>query len=125
MFKFSGIVFGCCIASQAAEPGALEYGKSLVEDVAKCGNCHTPRKANGEFDASMRLKGVTAGKDRKASPDLTSSGPLFANWGEQAMVQFLESGVDPKGGGADAHMPAYKLRAHDAKAIVVYLKSLK
>jgi hypothetical protein len=41
------------------------------------------------------------------------------------MVKFLETGLDPEGHATDSHMPAYKLRPHDAEAIVAYLKTLK
>ena len=76
----------------------------------------------GEFDSSKALKGALL---PKASPDLTSSGRLFSQWGERGMVRFLETGLDPKGHTADSHMPAYKLRPHDAEAIAAYLKSLR
>jgi hypothetical protein len=114
----------CVLLCQAADPGALEYGKKLVEEVAKCGDCHTPRDANGQFDESKRLKGVTR-DNGKSSPDLTSSGHILLQWGQRGMVKFLETGLDPKGRTAHSHMPAYKLRPHDAEAIAVYLKSLK
>jgi mono/diheme cytochrome c family protein len=121
MFKFVAI-FVACSLSRAAEPGAVEYGKYLVEQVAECGKCHTPRKATGELDGAKPLKGALL---PKASPDLTSSGHLYLQWGERGMVGFLETGLDPKGHTADSHMPAYKLRPHDAEAIAAYLKSLR
>ena len=122
MLKFFGMFLACGILSRAADSGAVQYGKQLVEEVAKCDDCHTPRKANGEFDQSKRLKGAML---PKASPDLTSSGHLFRQWAERGMVKFLETGLDPNGHVAASHMPAYKLRPHDAEAIVAYLKSLK
>ena len=122
MFRFAGVFLASVLLAQAADSSAVAYGKQLVEEVAKCGDCHTPRKASGEFDRSKWLKGARL---PKTSPDLTSSGHLFPYWGERAMVKFLETGLDPEGHAADSHMPAYKLRPHDAEAIVAYLKTLK
>jgi len=122
MLKFASIFLACGILCRATDSGAVQYGKQLVEEVAKCGDCHTPRKATGEFDASNWLKGARL---PKASPDLTPSGHLFRQWGEQGMVKFLETGLDPAGLAAASHMPTYKLRPHDAEAIVAYLKTLK
>lgn len=81
-----------------------------------------PPKTGGELDQSARLEGA---KLPEASPNLTPSGHLFSDWGERGIVKFLETGSDPEGHAANSHMPDYKLRPHDAKAIVAYLKSLK
>ncbi len=112
----------CNLASPATEPGAIEYGRVLVKEVANCGDCHTPRRAGGELDQTKWLKG---GQHPKASPDLTAAGRLFREWGEGGMIRFLETGVDPAGRTAPSHMPAYKMRPHDAEAVVAYLKTLK
>jgi mono/diheme cytochrome c family protein len=133
MFKVFGVVLVGASVCCAAELSGVEYGRYLAEEVAKCGDCHTPRKANGEFDTSKRLKGAKLDalapcdiKDRgKKSPDLTPSGDLFRRWGAQGMVGYLKTGLDPEGHPAAAPMPAYKLRPHDAEAIVAYLESVK
>jgi len=121
------------MAAAAAHPGAVAYGKYLVEEVAKCQECHTPRTKTGELDKAKWLKGATMdiqptqdnGEWSKIAPDLTSSGELFARWGERGLVRFLESGVGPGNRPSRPPMPAYNLRPHDAEAIVAYLKSLK
>ena len=116
----------------AAEPGNIERGKYLVDEVAKCGDCHTPVGSAGP-DQTRYLKGaelifqpIQPVKDwHKASPDLTPAGRLWARWKEEGLIKFLETGLGPSGHAADPPMPAYKLRADDAEAIVAYLKSLK
>jgi len=40
------------------------------------------------------------------------------------MVKFLTTGVDPDGMRANPPMPAYRLDARDARAVISYLKSL-
>jgi mono/diheme cytochrome c family protein len=117
----------------SAEMDPVTYGKYLVEEVAKCQECHTPRLENGEFDKSKWLRGATLDFQptqdvkgwHKTSPDLTVGGRVFQRWGEQAVIKFLETGLGPRGNTADPPMPAYKLRPSDAEAIVAYLKSLK
>src|ERR1700678_3089084 len=36
---------------------SIARGKYLVESVAMCGTCHTPRDSNGNFDRSRWLQG--------------------------------------------------------------------
>jgi len=133
MLKLLGLLCAAALLTYAAELDQVAYGKYLVEEVAKCQDCHTPRGNSGELDATKWLKGATLDfepnherKDwHKTSPDITSSGRLFARWGDQGLVRFLESGAGPSGHAADPPMPAYKLKPADAEAIVAYLKSLK
>lgn len=108
-------------------------GKYLVEEVAKCQDCHTPRLETGEFDRTNWMKGTTLDfqpikappKWHSFAPNITGSGRLFERWGEAALLKYLETGLGPKGKPADAPMPAYKLKAGDAEAMVAYLKTLK
>jgi mono/diheme cytochrome c family protein len=130
-------LLGCfCAASLflcAAELDQVAYGKYLAEEVARCQDCHTPRTESGELDTSKWMKGATLDIQpthelkgwHKTSPDITSSGRLFARWGEKGLLKLLETSVGPGGRAADPPMPAYKLKLDDAAAIVAYLKSLK
>src|ERR1700737_768368 len=36
----------------------IERGRYLVEEVAKCAECHTPRKPEGELDGAAWLRGA-------------------------------------------------------------------
>jgi mono/diheme cytochrome c family protein len=118
------------ILSAADSPVAR--GKYLVENVAMCGDCHTPRLENGEPDTSRLLKGATLHfaplkeipKWRKTAPDLTSSGNLFKSWGPEGLVKFLETGKSPRGNPPDPPMPQYRLTHEDAVAVVEYLKTI-
>ncbi len=111
---------------------ALQRGKYLVEQVAKCQMCHTPRLENGEYDSAKALKGgalyfapMKEVKDwHKTAPDITSTSRLFTRWKEEGMVNFLITGKNPAGHAADPPMPTYTLPKEDAQAIVQYLKSL-
>ena len=133
MLKCLALLCGAAVAALAADADQIAYGKYLVEEVGKCQECHTPRSENRELDKTKWLKGATLDVQpiqdikgwHKTSPDLTSTGKLWARWNDEGMTKFLETGLNPKGNPADAPMPAYKLKPADAAAIVAYLKSLK
>jgi len=107
-------------------------GKYLVEEVARCQECHTPKVEGGDFDKTKWLKGAklevapigTIQGWHAASPDLTSTSALWTRWGQDGMTKFLETAHNPRGGKAGAPMPAYTMSHDDADAIVTYLKSL-
>ena len=120
-------------ADTPAASAKLERGRYLVEEVAQCQMCHTPRLENGEYDRQKWLKGATlniqpieAVKDwHKSSPDLTSTSRLWTRWQEKGLLNFMQTGLNPNGHAADPPMPAYKLKAEDAEAVIAYLKTLK
>lgn len=43
----------------AADKGDVERGRYLVEEVAKCAECHTPRNERGELRTDAWLRGAT------------------------------------------------------------------
>jgi mono/diheme cytochrome c family protein len=113
---------------QASKPMAnnaqVERGKYIVEEVAKCVNCHTPRDANGEIDRTQELKGA---------PVFFQPAQHVADWPQicprlrgtppgtdEEMITLLTTGKplrDP--------MPKFHMTREDAAAVVAYLKSLK
>lgn len=117
------------LSGQAAN---ASRGKYLTEEVARCQECHTPKSDSGEFDKTKWLKGAKLNIGpltpiagwHAASPDLTSTSPLWQRWGEDGLVKFLETTANPRGGKAGPPMPAYMMNHDDALAIVAYLKSL-
>lgn len=58
MLKLFALPLGCGLVCSAAQVDAVSYGKYLVNEVAKCGDCHTARKSTGGFDEEKRLKGA-------------------------------------------------------------------
>src|SRR5260370_34924228 len=68
-----------------AQPDKVARGKYLVEEVARCQECQTPKLADGQFDKDKWLKGATLNVQpiepvkgwHKTSPDLTASGRLW------------------------------------------------
>ncbi len=59
------------------------------------------------------------GEFEDEAPNITATG-VADKWSEAKMVKFLSTG-----GRSDAPMPAYKLSEEDARAVVLYLRSLK
>lgn len=115
-----------------AEASPVEHGKYLVEHVARCAECHTPRTESGELDRSKWMKGaalasipVRSPSDwRRRTPDLSSTSPLWVRWGQDGVTKFLQTARSPHGSPAEPPMPAFTLAAPDAEAIVAYLRTL-
>ena len=118
--------------SLSGQDPKVARGKYLVEEVARCQECHSPKDADGAFDKAKWLKGATLAITgitpikgwHATSPDITSTSALWQRWGDDGMSKFLQTAKNPRGGGAGAPMPAYSMKAEDADAIVAYLKSL-
>src|SRR5260370_10144400 len=117
-----------------AQPDKVARGKYLVEEVARCQECHTPKLADGQFDKDKWLKGATLNVQpidavkgwHKTSPDLTASGRLWqGRWGQAALVKLLSTGLGPGRNPADPPMPTYNMMPDCAEPVVEYLKSLK
>ncbi|MDP9169825.1 MAG: c-type cytochrome [Acidobacteriota bacterium] len=108
-------------------------GKYLVEEVARCHDCHTPKMDNGSYIKSQWMKGATmtvapassVSGWHSAVPDVTPGGALWKRWGDAGMIAFLETGKTPRGGNASPPMPVYTLKHDDAEAIVAFLKTLQ
>jgi mono/diheme cytochrome c family protein len=106
-------------------------GEYLVNVVARCGDCHTPRNDKGELIMARHLQGAKLWFTPKVkpkewegdAPDITMAGKA-GKWSEEVMVKYLMTGLTAKGKQADAPMPAYKMTPEDAKAVTAYLRSL-
>jgi RNA polymerase sigma factor (sigma-70 family) len=105
----------------------IKRGDYLVNQVARCGNCHTPRNAKGELDLSRHLQGADIwftpkpkprGRWADEAPNITARGRA-GKWTEDRLIKFLSAGEKPK-----PPMPAYQLSMEDARAVTAYLRSL-
>jgi RNA polymerase sigma factor (sigma-70 family) len=104
-----------------------ERGAYVVNQVARCGDCHTPRGAKGGLDKTRHLQGAplwfkpkvkSRGDWEDEAPDITASGRA-GKWPEEKMIKFLSTGAE-----SESPMPAYKLSLDDARAVTAYLRSL-
>ncbi|HMV68809.1 MAG TPA: cytochrome c [Myxococcota bacterium] len=79
------------IAFRPAREQILDRGQYLVDAVAHCGECHTPRSSIGAPIGRRYLGG---------NPDLGAPAidpAALAGWSEGDVVTFLESGMTPEG----------------------------
>ncbi|WP_242524119.1 cytochrome C [Methylacidiphilum caldifontis] len=108
----------------------IQHGKYLVEAVALCGDCHTPKDSQNRPIMDKWLQGATlAWVNQLSYKDWSSHAVslvgLPEGWKEADMVQYLETGMLPNGGYTKPPMPPYRMSHKDALAITLYLESLK
>ena len=103
-------------------------GKYIVEQVAMCADCHSPRNERGEFIKERWLQGAPLDfKNIVPMPKWAEVAPPFAGipgWTEAQIVTLLTTGKDQKGEPPDPPMPPYRMTRDDATAVAAYLASL-
>lgn len=113
---------------QATE-GQVAHGKYIVEGVAMCANCHTPRDNEGRLERNHWLQGAslwilparpTTNWPLK-TPRIGGNPPAT----DEEMVTLLTTGIWKDGTRLRAPMPQFRMSKEDAQAVVAYLKSLK
>jgi mono/diheme cytochrome c family protein len=118
-------------ANAKADAAALiKRGDYLVNEVARCGDCHTPRNNRGQLDNTRALQGAPIWFTPKVkpkewegkAPDITLSGKA-GKWTEAKMIKYLTTGG--KGEKPEPPMPAYHFSQDDARAVTAYLRSLR
>lgn len=118
-------------APQAAGGGGgdVARGKYIVEDVAMCGTCHTPRLPNGELDRTRWLAGGSVPyMPAQPTSDWPINAPRLAGklpTSDAAMVTLLTTAVWIDGKPLRDPMPKFHMTRADAEAVVAYLKSLR
>jgi mono/diheme cytochrome c family protein len=115
-------------ASSSPDKAEIERGRYLVEDVAMCGECHTPRNAQGELNRNAWLQGAPIWiMPVKTNHNWAPSAPAlagFPSFTEQEGERILERGIGPEGETLRPPMHIYHMKHEDAVAIIAYLKSL-
>lgn len=117
------------LTSASPPPAAgVARGKYLVEQVARCGDCHSTHGEKGEPVAGKELRGAALTfKPITPLPDWADRAPNIAGlrgWDDQDAVKFLMTGLAYNDLPARPPMPRYHMNKEDAEAIVAYLKSL-
>ena len=106
----------------------LERGRYLVEHVALCVECHTPRDERGELVPSRRLQGAAI-PVRSPFPAQTWAfrAPHLAGLPgltDAEAVRLLTEGIAHTGLPPAPPMPRFRMTRGDAEAVVAYLRSL-
>ena len=118
-----------CAAPVRAE-SQLDRGRYLVETLAGCGNCHTPRGPTGP----LKDKKFAGGEIIKHA-DFTAVTPNImpdprtgiGNWSDDQIALAIREGRRPDGRLLGPAMPSRSYRSladEDVKAIVAYLRSV-
>jgi mono/diheme cytochrome c family protein len=130
-----GLVSLCVVAGAAVPASAqspLERGRYLVEGLAACGNCHTPKGPDGADLPGKHLAGGFQFEEPFGlwiGPNITPDPETgIGRWTEADMVRAIREGKRPDGRTLGPSMPFYLYRRlvdSDVKAIVTYLRTVR
>ncbi len=115
-------------ALAASNEGQIAHGRYIVEGVAMCGMCHTPRNDSGDIETNRELDGASVWL-MPAHPvaDWPLKAPRIAGTppaSDENMVRLLTTGIWKDGTRLRPPMPQFRMNPEDAKAVVAYLRSL-
>lgn len=115
------------LAPEPQHSARWNRGRYLVEAVAHCGACHTPRNALGAERAGRFLGGAMV--DGWEAPALNAASRAPVPWTEQALFDYLSTGYSAEHGAAAGPMGPVvaqlaELPADDIAAMAHYLTSL-
>ena len=121
--------------SQAPKSG-IQRGRYLVDHVALCGDCHTPRNFIGAPNQSLYMGGASEknGPLGEAVPNITPDKETgIGDWRRQDIAELLLTGIKPDSDNVQGLMyeviqgtpHGYKdMKKEDALAIADYIKSI-
>jgi mono/diheme cytochrome c family protein len=116
-------------AANQSVSGSAARGKYIVEEVALCINCHTPRDANGEIIRSQLLMGAPVFfQPAQRMPDWPQTCPRIGGTPpgtDDEMITLLTTGIWKYGQPLRQPMPRFHMTREDAQAVLEYLKSMK
>lgn len=114
--------------AETGGPASIERGKYIVESVALCEQCHTPRDEHGNPNRSLWLMGgpvqvrptYPAPNWAVVAPRLAGSPPGT----DAEIVRLLTTGISRTGRPPNLPMPPFRMTRSDAESVLAYLKSL-
>lgn len=131
--RFAGPVIALGILA-AAGPGAadelVERGEYLVETIAACGNCHTPKGPQGEIEGMALAGGFVIEEEpfTAVAPNITPDEETgIGGWTDEEIVDAIREGRRPDGTiiGPPMAFAFYRgISDRDARAMVAYLRTV-
>ena len=117
------------LPNYASADDEVARGKYIVENVAKCTECHSPRVQNEELEKGLSLSGAKL-EFKPITPNASwaESAPNLRGirgYNEKAAVTLFSRGIAKNYGELAPPMPSYKMTEDDAGAVYKYLKSLE
>ena len=117
------------LAAAAAPEGQVARGAYLVNNVAMCVQCHTPRDASGDLERTRLLEGAPMPVQSPfSSKKWAFRAPAIAGlpgWNTEDVVSLLTTGRRLNGYMPNPPMPPFRMSREDAEAVVAYLHSLR
>jgi mono/diheme cytochrome c family protein len=111
-----------------ASQAEVARGRYIVEEVARCPECHSPRDAQGNPDQTRWLQGapiwITPVHPDSKWADRAPALAGFPGYTQVQGEQILEMGRSATGGLLQPPMHPYHLTHADAQAVIAYLRSL-
>jgi mono/diheme cytochrome c family protein len=118
------------LAPDPARDDEWNRGRYLVQAVAHCGECHTPRNFMGALKTSKAFSGNIGGPDGQNAPNITSDVETgIGGWSVDEIAHLLKTGETPDfdslaSGMAEVIRGTRRLTDADRHAMAVYLKSI-
>jgi len=110
----------------------LERGTYLMRGIVACGNCHTPKTADGKPIAEREFAGgvvIEVPEFRAVASNITPDKETgIGNWTDDQIVDSIRNGKRPDGTiiGPPMPIPFYReMSDSDVRAIVAYMRSVK
>jgi len=115
-------------AKNRDQAAVIARGKYIVEGVAGCGYCHTPRDQDGNPDHSRWLEGGPVFYEpARAVQGWANTVPRLAGLppgSDAELIKLLTTSVSRTGKAPRWPMPRFYMTRTDAEAVVAYLKSM-
>ena len=118
------------VANIETETPAIQRGRYLVEGMAHCGECHTPRNLLGGMKTENWLAGGPAPEGEGSIPNITPHADGIGSWSENDLVYSFQSGLTPSFDSFGGSMVSVQdnlsnLSESDLKAIAAYLMAIQ
>jgi mono/diheme cytochrome c family protein len=133
VFMICGLVVNEVETNAAPRPNEqaalVTRGRYLVENVAMCIQCHTPRNQAGELDRTQLFRGapIPVNGPHFQDMDWAVKAPNIVGllgYTEEDAIRLLTEGRTRTGTRPRPPMPPFRMSREDAAAVVAYLKSL-
>jgi len=116
------------VAKTKSNARLIARGKYIVEGVAGCGDCHTPRDRNGNPDRTRWLAGAPVFfEPARPVPGWAITAPRLAGLppgSDAQIIRLLTTSIARSGRPPRPPMPRFHMTRADAESVLAYLKSL-